>query len=270
MRFTVIGCGSLGAALVDSALQSGILVRENITLIERNENDRRDLEKRFRVRVQAELDSRTSEDETVLLAIKPKDLATLGPVLSAYVGGTKSLVISTLAGVSIQKLQTRLSGHTDIVRVMPNLGVQVNLGVTGIFSPDDLPAEKKYFVTNFFSASGLVIPVEKESLLDVLTAMSGSGPAYICALLEALEISAVSKGLSEAEVRSGLLQTLLATAKILQEREVSPEKLRTSVTSPGGVTEAALGIFKKREFSSLIDSALQASIDRSIELDKNA
>jgi pyrroline-5-carboxylate reductase len=178
------------------------------------------------------------------------------------------LVVSIAAGISQQSLSQWLGNNIAIVRCMPNTPALVLTGATALHANAQVTAEQHDLAENIMRSVGIALWVNDESELDVVTAVSGSGPAYYFLLMEAMEKAAIEMGMNEVTARLLVQQTALGAAKIALESSESPEQLRKRVTSPGGTTQQALETFEEGGFTPLVSKALHAARDRSIEMSK--
>ena len=201
----------------------------------------------------------------VVLAIKPQQFAdAVAPLASA--AGQGSLLISICAGISISRIEGAFAA-ARVIRTMPNTPMLVGRGITAIAAGPKATEEDVAFAEKLFGSCGATVRLD-ERLIDAVTAVSGSGPAYFFYLVEAMEAAAEGLGLSEAQARGFVRATFEGSAKLLAESGDSAAALREKVTSPGGTTEAALGVLDDGEFKQLIDRAVRAAAQRSKELSK--
>ena len=202
--------------------------------------------------------------EVVILAIKPQQAASVLTTLEQAVGADK-LIISIMAGVRTASIEEALQSGTRVVRVMPNTPALVGMGATAICAGKNASREDLDRVETIFAQTGLVVRVE-EKLMDAVTGLSGSGPAYVFTFIEALSDAGVKNGLSR-EIASRLaVQTVLGAAQMLAETGEHPALLREKVTSPGGTTIAALHVLENGRFRGVIMDAVDAACLRSKEL----
>jgi pyrroline-5-carboxylate reductase len=265
MRVWIVGVGNLGAAIVRSLLASQHSA-DDITLIERNPNDRKDLEDQFQCRVFGEIPGgvRLGAGDVLLLAIKPQDAALACAPLAAILH-PESLVLSVLAGVSIKKLSGWLD-HAKIVRSMPNLGASISESATAYYPSLEVTPEDLARIERIISAMGKGWRVADESLIDVATAVAGSGPAYVCWLAEQVEQVAVELGISSNDAHAIVLQTFRGALLYLEHSQLSFSELRKRVTSPHGTTAAALSILSQSQADLVIQAAIKAALKRAQEL----
>ncbi len=209
--------------------------------------------------------------DVVVLAVKPQVMASVLKPLAEQAQTRRPLFISIAAGIPIDALSRWLGGAESggalpIVRAMPNTPALVQAGATGLFASDAVDTEARHLVERVMGAVGLTLWVDSEDLIDAVTAVSGSGPAYFFHVMEAMIAAGVKLGLSEQDARALTLQTALGAAQMAITSDVGPDELRRRVTSPGGTTERALQVFGRSELLKIFDAALQACANRGTEL----
>ncbi|MEM6414489.1 MAG: pyrroline-5-carboxylate reductase [Pseudomonadota bacterium] len=236
MRIALIGAGSMGQAMLASWLKSKTAQPEEISVFEPNPTSDLLIEANQKgVHINPALTD--IDPDIFVLAIKPQMAHEVLPSFAKL--ASKSLTLSIMAGISCDTISTLLGGGT-IVRGMPNLAVQVGEGVTGLYTNQELNDAQKEMVTSLVQTTGRTIWVSKESALDIVTAISGSGPAYFFLLAEALSEAAVAHGFSENDARILAEGTLRGAGALLASDVRTAGEWRAAVTSPGGVTAAAL------------------------------
>ena len=208
-----------------------------------------------------------SQADIVILCVKPDVVLDLLDEISTVSLG--KLFISVAAGVTTHNIQSRLSENIAIVRCMPNTPALVKTGMTALFSNPAVTTAQKSLTTEIMSAIGECIWVDNEDALDVVTAISGSGPAYFFLMIESLISAGIEEGLTPEVANQLVLQTALGAAVMAKASEVDPGTLRKQVTSPGGTTQAAIDFFQSAMFNESVIGAVQAAKARSIELSKN-
>lgn len=211
----------------------------------------------------ADITAALYEAEAIVLACKPQQFATLSPQLAEAASG--KLVLSILAGTPLARLSNTFNRARNVVRTMPNTPGQIGAGVTAFAPLRELIEKDTLIVENILSSLGNFHEVD-EADLDAVTALSGSGPAYVFEFAAALRDAGVHCGLDEGLAEALAIDTLLGAAMLLADSEERAETLRDAVTSPGGTTAAALGVMKAGDFRGLIDRALAAAKARSLEL----
>ncbi|TVP80580.1 MAG: pyrroline-5-carboxylate reductase [Puniceicoccaceae bacterium] len=204
--------------------------------------------------------------EAVVLACKPQQFAAISSQLADAAGG--KLILSILAGTPLVRLGEKFNRARNIVRTMPNTPGQIGAGVTAFAPLRELSEKDSLLVENVLSSLGNFHEVD-ETDLDAVTALSGSGPAYVFEFAAALREAGVHCGLDEGLAEALAIDTLLGAAMLLADSGERPEDLRDAVTSPGGTTAAALQVFSDGGFRNLIDQALAAAKARSLELAKD-
>lgn len=208
------------------------------------------------------------EVDVVVLAVKPQVLREVAENCAAAIRKERPLVVSIAAGIAQESLSRWLGAEVAVVRCMPNTPALVLTGATGLHANTNVDDEQRDLAESILRSVGVALWVDKESELDAVTAVSGSGPAYYFLLMEAMEQAALSLGMQEHTARLLIQQTALGAAKIALESNESPEQLRKHVTSPGGTTEQAIEAFEQGGFRELVVKAVHAAHDRSIEMSK--
>ncbi|HIE53732.1 MAG TPA: pyrroline-5-carboxylate reductase, partial [Chromatiaceae bacterium] len=197
---------------------------------------------------------------------KPQQIRVVARKIADVVQSTHPLIVSIAAGVREQDLEQWLGGNVAIVRCMPNTPALVQSGATGLHANSHAIPQQRELAESLLRAVGVTVWVEREELLDAVTAISGSGPAYFFLLMEAMEMAGKELGLATDTVRLLVEQTALGAAKLALEADAGPGELRHRVTSPGGTTEKAIEVFIQGGFEQLVQRALQAAYNRSREL----
>lgn len=261
-KVTIIGGGNMAAAIAGGLIASG-MPPTAIEVVEIDADARTRLAASLGVQVRADLQE-ASLHALIVLAVKPQSLphvaAALAPRLS------RQLVLSIAAGVRVADLSRWLGGYDQIVRAMPNTPALVGAGMTGLYAPVGVDQDARSAAEAVMRAVGSVVWVTDETLLDVITAVSGSGPAYVFYLIESLEAAAIAEGLTPAAARQLALQTFFGAAKLALESGEEPALLRARVTSKGGTTERGIAALEKASTKSAIAQAVAAAKQRSITL----
>lgn len=261
MRIAVIGGGVMGEALMKALLRRE--PRPDVVVAEKRPERAADLVAALGVTVEAPAQAVVAAD-VVLLAVKPQDLRALLDDIGAGVApGT--LVISIAAGIPTSVIAERVPAGVDVVRAMPNTPARIDLGVTGISAAATCSVDGRDRAAELMGSVGIVVEVP-ESLQDAVTAVSGSGPAYLFLLAESMRRSAIDLGLDPQTADRMVRQTLLGAATLLAESAEGPDILRQNVTSPHGTTAAALATMERLGVGPSIVEAMAAARDRSREL----
>jgi pyrroline-5-carboxylate reductase len=262
-KVAVIGAGVMGEALISALITYGVKPT-NIVISEKREERAAELITRYKV-ANAALAQNVAQSDLILLVVKPQDMATvlaeIAPVINKGV-----LVISFVAGKQIRSIADQIGTSANpVIRVMPNTPTLVGAGMAAISCCVLVTPEQKDFTLGFLGAVGKVIEVD-EDLQDAVTATSGSGPAYFFRFVEAMIDGAVALGLSKEDATTLTIQTIVGSAKLLDQSGDSPTTLREKVTSPNGTTFAALNSFNDSDISATVAKAMKAARDRSQEL----
>ncbi|HET9092517.1 MAG TPA: pyrroline-5-carboxylate reductase [Acidimicrobiales bacterium] len=258
-RLVVVGGGRMGNALVGGLLRSGWIAPGEITIAERRPDTRRELEERF---PGVEIAGTPVEAESAVLAVKPQDAP---PACKAMGGYGIRRVVSIVAGVRIADLEADLGPAVAVLRAMPNMPAVVGASASALAGGTTASEEDFAWAEAVLSSFGVVARVA-EPLLDAVTGLSGSGPAYVLMLVEALVEAGVGQGLDREVSRLLTHQTLLGTARLLTELGDPAEELRARVTSPGGTTAAGVRELERAGFRSALMEAVDAAASRAREL----
>ncbi|MBI3509157.1 MAG: pyrroline-5-carboxylate reductase [Bacteroidetes bacterium] len=257
MKITIVGCGNMGLVYARAFLRYNIVSKNELLLAEKNELRRDELRKLDLGEVVVADDAKISESELMIIAVKPQDLPALLPSISPLVK-PGMLVLSIMAGIKISHLEKELS-HKTIVRAMPNSPVEVGMGMTGFSAHASVSVEQVRTVENLLSTTGRTVFFEKEEMLDAVTALSGSGPAYFYYVVRAMMEAGKEMGMSEAVAATLVKQTMLGSFQLINNANKSFDELIKTVASKGGTTEAALTVFDKCAIHrSLIDGIIAA------------
>ncbi len=204
--------------------------------------------------------------DVIVLAVKPQVMRNACLTLAADLNGRDVLLISIAAGITTAHLENWLGETVPIVRCMPNTPALVGMGASGLFANSNVSSEQRQVAEEVASAVGFAAWVDQDSDIDIVTAVSGSGPAYFFLFMEAMQASAVEMGLSEELARELTYHTAAGAAALARSSEDDIATLRRNVTSPGGTTEQAILQFENGELRGLVSAALNAARIRSVEL----
>ena len=207
-----------------------------------------------------------AEAGTWVLATKPQVLRGVCESLAVPAQARRPLVVSIAAGITASQLERWLGGDIAVVRTMPNTPALLGAGVTGLFASERVDATGRGFAESLLSAAGKTVWMDHESQMDAVTAVSGSGPAYVFLLVEAMVDAGIAEGLPADAARTLALQTVLGAARMLTESDVDAAELRRRVTSPNGTTQAAIETFEAGGLRTLVADAIHAARVRGAEL----
>ena len=201
-----------------------------------------------------------------VLAVKPQVMRAVCEALAPLAQANRPLVVSIAAGITAAQLQRWLGGGVAVVRTMPNTPALLGAGVTGLHASAEVDAAGRERAAVLLSSAGKTVWIDDEAQMDAVTATSGSGPAYIFLLAEAMEEAAIAQGLPADAARTLVLQTILGAARMLTESGEPPAELRRRVTSPGGTTQAAVETFEAGGFRALVAQAIANATERGRQL----
>ena len=257
-----IGGGNMASALIGGLVRSGT-APERIVVIEPFEAQRAKLAQAFGVQAQAAADARLVDAATVVWAVKPQLFAQAAAPCAPHIA--QALQLSVMAGIRSGAL-VRASGTERVVRAMPNTPALIGQGIAGLYARPAVDAAARAGVELLFAPTGASIWVEREDDLDAVTALSGSGPAYVFYFLEAMMQAAAEMGLSQAQGRLLAQSTFAGATALAQQSPLSPTALREQVTSKGGTTFAAISSLEASGVKAAFVKALHAARDRAGEL----
>ncbi|HEX3045452.1 MAG TPA: pyrroline-5-carboxylate reductase [Bacillota bacterium] len=259
----IIGGGAMGSALLKGIISRGLVRPENIFVVEVDPAKRARLEEEHHIHGVSNLSELTANCQILILAVKPNIIPRVLDELAGKVD-EQYLVISIAAGITLNALESKLQ-KARVVRVMPNTPAKIGKGVSAYALGSKTIAGDDEQVTELLDCVGKVVKVP-EHLLDAVTAVSGSGPAYVFYFIEAMIDAAVMIGLSRADAVVLVRETFLGSAELLRETAEEPAKLRNEVTSPGGTTAAALFELQQGACAGVIMKAVAAAAQKSKEL----
>jgi pyrroline-5-carboxylate reductase len=262
MNVAVVGVGAMGEAILRGLLTAG-WSPDTVTAMVRTSARSDELHAELGVMASVAAGEVVPGAEVVVVAVKPKDihdvLATIGPHI-----GSDAVVVSVAAGVTLAAIEAQLPGRA-VVRSMPNTPSIVGEGVTGVSVGSNATSDHLARAVAVLGAVGTVEVLE-ESVLDAVTAVSGTGPAYVFLLAEALIEAGIREGMSRRVAESFVHQTIRGAGHLLTETDLGAPRLRSQVTSPGGTTAAAVHVLEERGFRALVEDAVRAAAKRSREL----
>jgi pyrroline-5-carboxylate reductase len=257
-----IGGGNMASALIGGLVQGG-RAPASILVVEPSEVQRARLVQAYGVAPQAAADASLAAAGTVVWAVKPQHFPQAAPPCAPHIAG--ALQLSVMAGIRSEAL-VRASGSARVVRAMPNTPALIGRGIAGLYARPEVEAAAREEVQALFEPTGEWLWVEREADLDAVTALSGSGPAYVFYFLEAMMEAALQMGLSAAQGRQLAQSTFAGAAALAQQSPLTPAELRVQVTSKGGTTHAAITALDAAGVKAAFMHALQAARTRAEEL----
>jgi len=266
-KIAIIGAGSMAEALISGIIENELIDKKHIWVTNHgNKNRLQLLEERYGISSTYELNTLFEGADIVMLAMKPKDAESAVDKIREYLT-EDMLIVSVLAGVSMSTIETLARKPLSIARSMPNTSAAVGKSATAIAVNERVTAEQLETIKSLFETVGLAKLVEEEQL-DAVTGLSGSGPAYIYYLIEAMENSADEIGLDKQIAQELIVQTLIGAAEMVKNSSKSPEQLRREVTSPGGTTEAGIHVLEEYGVQQAFISCIKAATEQSKKMGK--
>ncbi len=263
MKIAFLGGGNMAGALIGGLVAKGYSP-DGLCAVEIFAAARESLAARYKIRVTESVDAEVLAADTIVLAVKPQDMRKAVAPLAGKLGS--QLVISIAAGIRLEDLSRWLGGYQKLVRVMPNTPALIGAGIAGLYAGDQVGEEERRRAESILGAVGKTVWVNEEALIDPVTAVSGSGPAYVFYFIESLEKAGIALGLDAAAARLLAIETFVGAARLAAESAEPPGTLRERVTSKGGTTEAALKVFGEEDLAARIAKGLKAASDRGAEL----
>jgi pyrroline-5-carboxylate reductase len=261
-----IGGGNMATALIKGLAESGVYEKGRMMASDKEEKRRLDIFKRFGVETTASNVEVVQRCEAVTLAVKPQNMKEVLEEIRPVVREDQ-LIISIAAGVPLRVVGDGLGRTVPLIRVMPNTPALVLQGISALAAGGSAGPSHLGIARRIFNAVGETVEVE-ESLMDAVTAVSGSGPGYVFRLMECMVEAGLAVGLERETCRRLVVQTFLGAAHLAKNSEESLARLREMVTSPGGTTAAGLGVFNEMGLDAMVRKAVQAARDRGVELGK--
>src|SRR5215469_762277 len=264
-RLCILGTGNMGRALIGGLLRSGTRA-EQLSAGESLPAAREALARDFGIAATADNDAAVAGASVVVLAVKPQEAATVLQPLAGALAVARPLLISVLAGVRTATLESWCGRGVPVMRAMPNRPALIGAGATGLYAPPDVSLGQRAAAEEVLRSVGEVVWVPSEEALDVVTALSGSGPAYFFLLAELMAEAAESLGLESPAARRLATATLYGSGLLAQSADTDLAQLRLEVTSRGGTTAAALEALEAADLRGTVHRALNAAVQRSREL----
>lgn len=263
MNIAFIGGGNMASAMIGGLLQQG-WVGKALRVIEVAPAARDRLARKFGISTTPAIDAESVAADCLVLAIKPQQMADVARALRPHL--SSQLVISIAAGIRLVDLQRWLGGYGRLVRVMPNTPALVRAGISGLYAPPSVSAQDRERAGQIMGAVGTTLWLQEEAQIDAITAISGSGPAYVFYFIEALQQAAVDLGFDAATARRLALQTFTGSVQLASQSEEDLAVLRARVTSKGGTTERAIALMDAQSLRAIVAAAARAAAARSREL----
>jgi pyrroline-5-carboxylate reductase len=264
MKITIVGCGNMGLIYARAFLKYNIVSKENLLLAEKNEARKQELMKLNIGEVCVVNDPRISESGIIILAVKPQDFNELAAELKQVLK-PGNIIVSIMAGMKVERISKTLQ-QQNVVRAMPNSPAELGMGMTAFTAGKEMTMEQIRKAENLLSTTGRTVYFENEDLLDAVTALSGSGPAYFFYLVKHMVDAGKQMGFDEATSAMLVKQTMLGSFHLLNTANKSLDELIKAVASRGGTTEAALSVFTETKVGENLQKGIVKARDRASEL----
>lgn len=261
-KVAFVGGGNMASAIIGGLHHHGSQTNQ-LMVIEPSAEKRTQLNQAFGVIVHDQVQA-AAQQSIIVLAVKPQQLQSVCSALRTEI--KDQLVISIAAGIRSESIADWLGGHQKVIRVMPNTPAQVQAGISALYAFGNVSTNERQAADQLMQAVGSTIWLEDESQMDAVTAISGSGPAYVFYCIEALQLAAVKLGLPEAQSKQLALQTFLGASQLANTSEDSVETLRKKVTSKGGTTEKGLEVLAENDIQSIFYQTAKAAAEQSVIL----
>jgi pyrroline-5-carboxylate reductase len=260
-----VGGGNMGGALIRGLIARG-LSAQRISVGEAHQPRRIELADELGVHVTADNREAVQDADVVVLAVKPQDMAGTVQTLAENFRTRQPLIISIAAGIRVADIESWSGSGIAVVRAMPNRPALHGAGASALYAPGSVSDAQRALAAQILGAVGTTVWVSEESLIDVVTALSGSGPAYFFLLAELMTDAAVNLGLDRASALELSLQTLFGSGRMARDSDGDLARLRAEVTSKGGTTEAAVRSFDAANLRGIVAAALTAATERGREM----
>ena len=261
----IIGAGNMGEVLIRGLIQSGKVKKKDIITSDTNRERLAHIQKTYGARITTSNVDLVENASIVIIAVKPQNIDDLLEEL-AKSSHEEHLIISIVAGIATERLAAKMHHQSGIIRVMPNAPSSVLAGIAALCPGGNVSGADLKRAVSIFECVGKTVIIRNEALMDVVTGLSGSGPAFIFLVIESLSDAGVQLGISRKEASLLAAQTAYGAAKMLLETGRHPSDLKDIVATPGGTTFAGLKMLEKGNFRSTIMYAVEAATERSRDL----
>jgi pyrroline-5-carboxylate reductase len=267
-KICFVGAGSMAEAIVRGLIDKKKAHADKIFIVNRhNQNRLQELRKRYGVQTHPDTKVKNKfirDADIIVLAMKPRDVVEALQQLKPLIHENQ-LLVSVIAGLSISTMNDILCMHIPIVRTMPNTSSRIGFGATGMSFSNHVLPQHQSLALDIFQSIGMISIVEEQQL-DIVTGLSGSGPAYIYYMIESMIQAGVEGGLNDEQAKELTLQTVLGAANMVKMTNEEPAILRKKVTSPGGTTQAAIELLEDNHFSDTVKKAVLRAAEKSAEM----
>lgn len=264
MKIAIVGCGNMGMAFARSFVQYDLVKREDLLLIEKSKERSALLKEQKEGVVVDTVNEALGTYDLVILSVKPQDFSVVAAEIQPFLH-KEQIVLSIMAGIPMLRIREELN-HPLVIRAMPNTPAMIGQGITGYCASEGISFQRLQRIDNLINATGRSVYLEDEALLDAVTALSGSGPAYFYYLVKHMVQAGVEMGFDEGLSRLLVKQTMLGAYHLINNAEQGLDELIMAVASKGGTTEAALKTFEERELGASLRAGIHKAEGRAKEL----
>lgn len=265
MKIAILGAGNMGVAFSRSFLKYELVKPQNLQLIVRNETKTESLKKEFpEIEISHFSEANVENADIVIISVKPQDFQFVVENLPFKLNENQ-MVLSIMAGVTIEKIQNLLQ-HKNVVRAMPNSPTLLGMGITGYTAAKEININQILQIEKLLNSSGRSVYFEEENLLDSVTALSGSGPAYFYYFVDAMIKAGIDMGIEENIAKHLVKQTMIGAYHLINNSDKNLDELIKEVASKGGTTEAALKVFRENSLKEIVENGIFAAEKRAREL----
>lgn len=264
MKIAIVGCGNMGMAFAKSFIQYDLVKKEDLLLVEKSIERGEALRAEKAGLVIDTIGPKVGEYDLIILSVKPQDFASVVTELKAVIEPNQ-LVLSIMAGIPINKIQIGLA-HPLVIRAMPNSPAMIGMGMTAFCAAPEIENNQLRKVENLINSTGRAVFLEDEALIDAVTALSGSGPAYFFYLVKNMIEAGKKMGFEESMASLLVKQTMIGSFHLLNNADKSLDELIKAVASKGGTTEAALKTFEEGNLGETLIHGIEAAQKRAVEL----
>lgn len=264
MKITIAGCGNMGLIYARAFLKYDIVSRNNLLLAEKNEERKKELNKLNIGEVTVVNDKRIGESDLIIVAVKPQDFESLASEMKEVLQPSNT-VLSIMAGMKIERIAAAFA-HKNIIRAMPNSPAELGMGMTAFTAAKDVSINQVRKAENLLATTGRTVFFENEDLLDAVTALSGSGPAYFFYVVKNMIEAGKQMGFDESVASMLVKQTMLGSFHLINNAGKSLDDLIKAVASKGGTTEAAFNVFTEKKVGENLQAGIVRARDRAREL----
>lgn len=267
MKIMIIGGGNMGITFAKAFINSHVVTPEQLMILEKDKEGRiQELEKLNIAQIYTDV-SVIKDAELVILSVKPQDAPYLLKQIKGHIEDSQ-IVLSIMAGITIDTIVDNLK-VTKVIRAMPNLPSQIGHGMTAFTSTEEVSRFEEQWIQNLLQTTGKAINVQSENLIDAVTAISGSGPAYIFYFMDAMITAAVEMGIKDSVAEMMVKQTFKGALNLFQQNSYDCQEWINKVASRGGTTEAAINHFGQHNLDQTIKSGMQAALKRAEQLGRS-